>query len=110
MILTSNGHSMDLKEIFEKDKRGVHTGASFVEQISDTTAIHSYYGQGFGHEGIFSYDENGWKFEKYYDREFEKLSEEGKAKLMNDIVNGLKKHGLTEIKDDGNHITFSRKK
>ena len=101
---------MNLKDIFEVDKRGL-SKQNFVEQFDDTTVILSYYGQGFSHEGLFSYDENsGWKFERYYDREFETLSEEKQSKMMQDIVEGLKNAGLTEVTQDVNGTTFSRKK
>jgi len=99
----------NLKDDFEKDKRGL-SDEDFVEQVDDSTVILSYYGMGDSHEAIYSYDPvKGWKWEKYYDRWWENLSDEEKVKKSEEIANGLKKAGLTEIKDDGKTITFSRK-
>jgi hypothetical protein len=104
----------NLKELFDTDPRGrinPQIGDAFVEQINDNTAILSYYGQGDSHEGIFSYDiKTGWKFEKYYDRWFENLSNQEKSESFKKFESTLKKEGFTEIKDDGKHITYSRTK
>jgi hypothetical protein len=101
---------MDLKEKHQNDKRGLaNLYPDWVEQIADNLAILTYYGQGDVHEAIYSYDESvGWKWEKYYDREWEKLTPEEKATKFQQLVDGFKKAGLTDVKESDGIISFSR--
>ena len=73
---------MNLKEIFENDKRGLFGKPTFIKEINECVVV-NYYGQGDSHFGLFCFDiKEGWKFLKYLPFEMKDFSDKDKINII----------------------------